>query len=383
MSGALHTDIELALGGDAASPALQRALAADPALAADWVAHRRLAVRLAALRPQPDLARRVRLVIDGRRPARRRQVARAVRGQIRDRAPSRAWTGIALAAAAALLLAVGGWWWLSPSAPVARADGRVLAVGSALGGPSPATVSWSDGTRAELAPDSAAVLTVDGLDLRRGRVACTVAPRGREPFRVHTPAGGITVVGTRFTIDLDAIGTRLAVAEGIVTAGGRTWGPGSRVRLRDGAAQAETEVWRWPGSGRLDIGREEAGAAVSGLWNEDGGEFPCIRIDLRQSPWGWRPGLSLSARIRTTDGGPLTLQGYAAVQRKNHAATAAPDPGDGWRTVTWDLDAWRPYDRGARIPVGATLADLAIVGARDAPPFTITDLTVTGPAADP
>ncbi|MHA6194472.1 FecR domain-containing protein [Pseudomonas wadenswilerensis] len=79
----------------------------------------------------------------------------------------------------------------------------------------------ADGTRLWLASDSAVDVHFDdhqrSLHLYRGEVLISTASDPR-PLRVHTAQGSLQPLGTRFSVALDASGTRLTVFEGRVLA---------------------------------------------------------------------------------------------------------------------------------------------------------------------
>ena len=371
--------LEEALGEDDGGPGwavLSAALAADAGFQADWIAHRRLAVRLAALRPQPDLAQRVRLLIAGRRPSQRIRIGRAVRARMIPRR-RRGWWPLVLAAG--LILALTAWMMAATGSSDAVVDGRVAAEGSALGGPSAQQVVWTDGSRADLAPGSAATLSGDGLVMEHGAVTCVIAPRPARPFRITTPHGEVSVLGTRFSLALDPGGAVLSVSEGQVAAGGTRWPAGSRARLHAGVVRPERLLWGWPERGQVDIGTVDGAVAHSGLWTAEGGADPCLRIDVGDAPWRWRPGLALVATIRAPGGRPVLLQCLNGAQGRNVAVESVPVAGDGWQRMRWDLDGLRPYVTGPGIAPGDPVISFLLIRSADAPPFAVSAIEIAGP----
>lgn len=178
------------------------------------------------------------------------------------------------AAAAALLVALLGWYWLPPHGaapgterPVAPADlpsdaatGQRLAIGSALRPASPRTLTWSDGTRAVLAPGSALTIgdptTGKRVVLEAGTLQVVAAPQPADrPFTLRTPRAEAVVVGTSFTLSADAERTRLKVDHGLVRLldgahGGRAVGAGQTVVCdRFGSRAPGQPVFVWEAAG--------------------------------------------------------------------------------------------------------------------------------------
>jgi ferric-dicitrate binding protein FerR (iron transport regulator) len=160
----------------------------------------------------------------------------------------RPWILPAVAAAACLALIVGLIVWTSgaPAEPFKVVSGDVKAEGSRVevSGPTPAFVRMSDGSEAELAPASSAnfrgrvgdARQVVELNQGSGRFKVAKAP---ESFRIDTPSGRVSVLGTEFTVELRkqkkgpaALAVSVASGRVRVEAGGQTreLGPGeSRV----------------------------------------------------------------------------------------------------------------------------------------------------------
>ena len=224
------------------------------------------------------------------------------------------------------MVAVGILAWLAGSADAHKADapftvaGRAVPAGAALAG----TVEISGGGSVILAAGSRAV--ADGtaaepvLRLEHGSADCTVASRSSGRFAVATPHGGMSVIGTAFTV---AVGedTRLSVREGTVeaTAGGERLavGPGGIARLGDAGPPrlyrpllrtirvATAEEWNnnGPGTSVTVVGPGPTG-------------YPSVRLDFAAGSWPWasciwRPGVDW----RDADGISLVLTGTGSGRR--------------------------------------------------------------------
>jgi transmembrane sensor len=115
--------------------------------------------------------------------------------------------------AAALALAFG-LHWLWPGPRPESFDVEELVTGPL----ETATLSLRDGTVVRLAPASR--LRIHGEGRREtsltGRAYFAVAPQRRHPFLVHTPAGDLTVLGTRFDLEAVSHDLRVIVVEGTV-----------------------------------------------------------------------------------------------------------------------------------------------------------------------
>jgi anti-sigma factor RsiW len=126
-----------------------------------------------------------------------------------------------LAVAAALLVAIGGLtaWQVTrrPEVPYEVLSGRLLVEGVpterivegtpvVVGGAEPAVLQLTDGTRAELDPESEAIVhgpqgaTRQVVELRSGSGLFRV-PKGDGRFRVETAVGSVTSLGTEFSVD--------------------------------------------------------------------------------------------------------------------------------------------------------------------------------------
>lgn len=219
----------LGLLGDEERAAVQRALAADPGLAAERAEvarHLALYERLPAPPgPPPFLA-----------------VERALVS--RSRGPRRA---IGAAALAAAVLAGLGVLALTretgrgpaPRPPlVARAGPGIRALGHAgvpRGGDEPVRELWADGTgevrlggRVRVVLEAGSRLLLldgEGVRLADGRAYFDVAPG---PFTLETPHGPVVVLGTAFEVDVRE-GLVVAVEHGRVRAGDQELGAGTRL----------------------------------------------------------------------------------------------------------------------------------------------------------
>jgi ferric-dicitrate binding protein FerR (iron transport regulator) len=90
----------------------------------------------------------------------------------------------------------------------------------AVGADARLLVTYADGSRLALDPDSRVALLTDGgplVVLERGGIEAAISPQpaGR-PFRLTTPQGQVEVVGTRFRLRVAGAITRLEVSDGKV-----------------------------------------------------------------------------------------------------------------------------------------------------------------------
>ncbi len=143
----------------------------------------------------------------------RSEPARLVVRQFAPRRRSRI-SMAALAAAAVVLIALGVRAVIGdPATPVAAATEFVT------GPEERVTVTLTDGSVVRLAPESQ-FRFVDGRDERRaelnGRAYFAVAKEEGRPFRIETPSGAATVLGTQFDLDGREQHFRLVVIEGRV-----------------------------------------------------------------------------------------------------------------------------------------------------------------------
>lgn len=126
----------------------------------------------------------------------------------------------ALLAVAAVLAAVISITVTRPEthSPVPRLDGQRVQVDTWFTPATAATLTWDDGSQASIAADSRLLVRSDGaVALDRGVVTATVAPHAAEqPFTVVTAEGGLTVLGTVFTVGRTDTSTRLDVSRGRV-----------------------------------------------------------------------------------------------------------------------------------------------------------------------
>ena len=94
-------------------------------------------------------------------------------------------------------------------------DGDLLAT-SAAG----TSVRFSDGTRVEVAAGSRLTVSQQAgksLRLHAGGLHAEVAPQpADQPLRIQSPGSQVQVVGTRFTLGMELVGTRLVVDDGTV-----------------------------------------------------------------------------------------------------------------------------------------------------------------------
>lgn len=154
--------------------------------------------------PAPDAADLMRRAET--RPRERASAARSVQ---------RRWGFYGLAAAAVLAIAVGLDAFRSGPGSTPAYGAEELVTGEA----ETVTVTLRDGTIVRLAPRSR--LRVAPEPERRevtlsGRAYFVVAHRPDRPFRVHTTAGDVRVLGTRFDLQTDDRELRVVVAEGRV-----------------------------------------------------------------------------------------------------------------------------------------------------------------------
>jgi hypothetical protein len=102
-----------------------------------------------------------------------------------------------------------------PDAGMTLNDGDLLAT-SAAG----TRVVFSDGTQVELAAGSRVVFKQnDGkfLNLQAGGLSADVTHQPPDrPLRIHSPGSQIQVIGTRFSLGMELVGTRLTVDDGTV-----------------------------------------------------------------------------------------------------------------------------------------------------------------------
>jgi hypothetical protein len=146
----------------------------------------------------------------------------------------RRWRAVSLAviAVAAVLLAVQAGWLLRARLATAPAE---VSPTRMVTGTSPSRVVLGD-NELELGAETAAVAIGDDargvvVVVERGRVTCTVAPRGgRPPFVVQAGEVRVRVVGTRFSVARIGEGARVEVDHGAVEVSSGT----DRLTLRDG-----------------------------------------------------------------------------------------------------------------------------------------------------
>lgn len=138
-----------------------------------------------------------------------------------------------VAAAAAVLVLILAWHWqptrvapvttqdMQADLPTSALDQRRLVIGTILRPTTPLSLTWDDGTRAEVAPG--ATLTIGDpqrgklLTLTSGSLRVDAQPQNAEqPLRITTVQAQAIVVGTAFTLRADAAQTRLIVDHGLV-----------------------------------------------------------------------------------------------------------------------------------------------------------------------
>jgi ferric-dicitrate binding protein FerR (iron transport regulator) len=121
-------------------------------------------------------------------------------------------------AAAVLVAALAGLFLARGRPTLAKNGDRDLGAGDRVSGP--ATITYPDeGTSLRLDPGSTLVLEEPGPGkrafLREGRIWASV-DRQTDPFVIRTPHARATVLGTRFTLSVDTLSTRLEVTHGKV-----------------------------------------------------------------------------------------------------------------------------------------------------------------------
>jgi transmembrane sensor len=178
-----------------------------------------------AIRPPPTIGD----IMAGRRavdPGADREVVRLssppprARGVARGRRSwSRWWQVPAASAAATAVLGLGIWvlatLLIQPAAAPLAQGADEFVTGSA----ETATLGLRDGSVIRLGPSSRLLLsgTVDRREVTlKGRAYLAVAPDEARPFRIRTEAGTVTVLGTRFDLQIDGEDLRLVVLEGRV-----------------------------------------------------------------------------------------------------------------------------------------------------------------------
>jgi ferric-dicitrate binding protein FerR (iron transport regulator) len=87
-----------------------------------------------------------------------------------------------------------------------------------------ARVRFTTGATLDVDEDSSLVLRQDGCDVTAGIISLQVEPQPADrPFRITTPQATLSVVGTRFSVDVSGQDTHLMVTEGIVEMRTPTW----------------------------------------------------------------------------------------------------------------------------------------------------------------
>ncbi len=209
----------------------------------------------------------------------------------------------------------------APSRPGARVEG-------------PATFSLEDGSRAELAPRSAAVLRTRGVSLKSGRGRFSVA-KGKDAFRVETEAGNVGAFGGDFTVELRPQERR---------AEGPPRPPALAVSVAEGSVRVE------PASGRKPV---ELKAPESRVFGEPDPRKP--------SPEGDRGRIAVRGKVvRNTEGWvevlvdePAEMRGQRITVRPGRAKT----DGGGEGPVKAHVALLRRLKTGEPVSLGVRRAD--------------------------
>ncbi|HVR87082.1 MAG TPA: FecR domain-containing protein, partial [Planctomycetota bacterium] len=159
-------------------------------------------------------ARATRLDFALHRHYREERAVSSVQQQVR-RVRRRRWMRIA---AAFLVAALAGLFLVRIRSPLAMNGDLALGAGDSVEGP--AMIAYP-GESTSLRLDPGSVLVLEASDpgkrafLKKGRLFATVDPQA-EPFVIRTPDARATVLGTRFTLSVEARFTRLEVTRGKV-----------------------------------------------------------------------------------------------------------------------------------------------------------------------
>ncbi|HLY74721.1 MAG TPA: glycoside hydrolase family 48 protein, partial [Planctomycetota bacterium] len=158
-------------------------------------------------------ARATRLDFALRRHYREEQEVSSIRAQVR-----RLWRRRVMRIAAVLLVGIAGLLLARSRSPLAMNGDLALGAGDRVAGPAMITYP---GEATSLRLDPGSVLVIEAPEpgkrafLKVGRLSALV-DRQAEPFVIRTPDARATVLGTRFTLTVDAASTRLEVAHGRV-----------------------------------------------------------------------------------------------------------------------------------------------------------------------
>ncbi len=239
MMTSLAEDLERWLDDDADAPTRERLRRQldDPVAAEEIFAHLMIAGLLrTGLQPIPPalVVTRVRALMAARLPDRQRLSIQEIR---RHLFPRRAWPRVIAITIVAATLMVGilGWWLQQSAAGVQVldghgrfADGRALVAAGAVPAGSEViadealTLTWPDGSRVVLDPGTRTQVSDDLIELTAGRLQADITKRpATAPFVVRTPSMTVTVVGTRFSVEVKAAVTTTQVTAGRVRVSNR------------------------------------------------------------------------------------------------------------------------------------------------------------------
>lgn len=248
--------------------------------------------------------------------------------RLRRQPQHRVITPARLALAAGLIVSVCALWLMwgrtSTGATIVALDGLAListdstdssaVVGARI--PAGAHLLLDDGVRAELQlGDGSRLLLSEGAEtglgtlagevhLGRGRCVAEIAPQHGARFRLFTPTGEVSVIGTRFQVAVSARSTEVAVDHGRVAVARA----GQQIELGAGQwtlARADREL-RVHESGEADLER-----GLLGWWPCDEGNHEDIHD---RSPWGRHGRIVAKPEGVWSDGG----DGASAVALGNH-----------------------------------------------------------------
>ena len=293
--------------------------------------------------------------------------------------PTRRWPAW-LNAAAVLLLVFGAWQTFSRpttiSAAIVVSAGRAqtgddvevvagtpLTSGTQLTCNITTTVTWPDGSQIDFAPASVVRIDDEGVALHHGRLTADIAPHSAtRPFTVQGEHATVIVIGTRFTVAVNALRTAVAVEHGQV-----------RVRARQGderlLAAGDSTIARSAGFDGRTLLVAASGARVPGAYTTIQAAIDAARpgdtVELLPGVHRGRAGVLQDVLI--TGGG---RPGAPVVLRARRGATLE---GVGWNTVRLRSAAWvrleqldlRPLTTGGRAGNGIHMEDsqhITVVG---------------------